>query len=376
MMTLLSELIACQSITPNDAGCQKIIANALSQLGFQIQSLPFGPVTNLWAQLGTSGPLFVFAGHSDVVPPGPLEKWHSPPFTASSREGYLFGRGTADMKGAIVCMLEAYREVLKHGPFPGSLGFIITSDEEGPENVDGTKKVIEHLTALGKKIDYCLVGEASSLHKVGDSIKIGRRGSLTGKLRIHGKQGHVAYPDRAKNPIHEALPFLHHLSQLRWDEGNTHFPPTSFQVTTLHSGNGTANVIPGELDVIFNFRFSPELSVDAIKQKVNDSLASYALNAEIEWQHSASPFITQPCDFTDLVAQAIHHVQGFQPELATDGGTSDARFIAPTGAKTIELGVCRDTIHQVNECVKLDDLIQLKNIYIQILLMLKEKHGG
>lgn len=376
MLELLKQLISCPSITPDDAGCQTILIQALREMGFSIESLPFGKVSNTWAQWGTAKPLFVFAGHTDVVPPGPLDQWQSPPFSPTIKEGYLIGRGAADMKGAIACMVTACKEFLAQHDFPGSIAFLITSDEEGPHNLEGTKKVIEFLDSQNKKIDYCIVGEASSKNKIGDSIKIGRRGSISAHITLHGKQGHVAYPKEAINPITLALPCLNEITTIEWDKGNEFFPPTSLQITHLQSGNGTANVIPGELELIINLRFSPASSVEKIKETIHQILEKHALNYSITWNHSASPFLTKPGYFVDLVSQTIFNTQGYRPELATDGGTSDARFISPTGAQVIELGVCRETIHQVNEQVKLSDLDALTKLYFNILVALKDHPHG
>ncbi|MBI5447495.1 MAG: succinyl-diaminopimelate desuccinylase [Gammaproteobacteria bacterium] len=371
MIELLKQLIACPSITPVDAGCQAILIQALRELGFQIESLPFGSVENFWARRGTKAPLFVFAGHTDVVPPGPLSAWHSPPFTPTLQDGYLVGRGAADMKGAIAAMVHACQHFLKKQPdFDGSIAFLITGDEEGPSNLDGTKKVVDWLSQRGEHIDCCIVGEASSEHCVGDSIKVGRRGSLSGHLTFHGKQGHIAYPEKARNPIAEALPILYELNQITWDKGNDFFPPTSFQFSNIHAGTQTSNVIPAALELNFNLRYSPELSVKQIKQRVETHLKNHTLPYTLTWTHSASPFLTQPGKFVELVVKAIQKHQPVQTKLATDGGTSDGRFIAPLTTELLELGVCRESIHQINERVKISDLQLLSAIYLDILISL------
>ncbi len=368
MIPLLKKMIACPSITPLDAGCQAILIEVLAKMGFHIETLPFGPVKNFWARLGTTAPLVVFAGHTDVVPPGPLEEWTSPPFTPTLTEGYLVGRGTADMKGAIAAMIHACQQFLSNTPaFKGSIGFLITGDEEGTRNEEGTVKVVEHLQARGEKIDYCIVGEASSNEQVGDEIKIGRRGSLSGFLTVHGKQGHIAYPTSALNPIAHALAALHALSCTTWDEGNPFFPPTSFQFANIHAGTGTLNMIPEDLTLDFNLRYSPEISAEVIQEKIRQILKKNKIDYTLHWVHSAQPFLTKPGRLTQVVTAAIQAKQGFTPLLSTTGGTSDARFIAPTGAQVIELGVCRDSIHQVNERVKISDLDLLSSLYGDIL---------
>lgn len=371
MIELLKKLIACPSVTPEDAGCQAILIEALTELGFQITELPFGNVKNFWARLGDQAPLFVFAGHTDVVPAGPLEQWSSPPFSPTISGDYLVGRGTADMKGAIAAMIDACKQFLKTSTkFKGSIAFLITGDEEGPTNLDGTQKVVEWLKQRGEHIDYCIVGEASSEYSVGDAIKVGRRGSITGFLTIHGKQGHIAYPEKARNPIAHALAFLHDLNQFQWDKGNEFFPPTSFQFANIHAGTGVTNMIPGSLEVNFNLRYSPAISADIIKEKIENLLEQHQLPHTIKWSHSASPFATKPAAFTQLVTDAIYKHQGYKPKLTTDGGTSDGRFIAPITTELVELGVCRDSIHQINESVRIQDLETLSKIYLEILNLL------
>jgi succinyl-diaminopimelate desuccinylase len=327
----------------------------------------FHDTTNLWARRGTTGPLFCFAGHTDVVPTGPLEQWDSPPFEPTIRDGMLYGRGAADMKGSLAAMLVAVdRFVNAHPDHQGSIAFLITSDEEGPF-INGTPKVIETLEARGEKITWCLVGEPSSTRTLGDVVKNGRRGSITGDLLVKGIQGHVAYPHLGRNPIHDAAPALAELSRTVWDQGNAFFPPTSFQIPNISGGTGASNVIPGELKVQFNFRFSTELSDERIKQLVQGILDKHGLDYELTWTLSGHPFLTSSGDLVDATVAAINEVQGIDTELSTSGGTSDGRFIARTGAQVIELGPVNATIHKLNECVKVTDLEALADVYTVIL---------
>ncbi|WFE68334.1 succinyl-diaminopimelate desuccinylase [Thiomicrospira sp. R3] len=370
-LRLARQLLQIDSVTPDDKGCQTIIADFLSDLGFKNESMPFGEVTNLWARKGQSKPLVVFAGHTDVVPTGPVEKWQYPPFSAEIEGDMLCARGAADMKSAIACfMIATERFVNDHPDHPGSIGFLITSDEEGPA-LNGTVKVIETLEARQEKIDYCLVGEPSSDIKLGDSIKNGRRGSLNGCLTIKGVQGHIAYPQLADNPVHKALPALAALTGIGWDQGNDYFPPTGLQISNVQSGTGATNVIPGDILVMFNFRFSTEHTPETLKQGVIDCLAPFNLNYELEWNLSGLPFVT-PAEglLIQATGDAIEQVLGYRPELSTAGGTSDGRFIAPTGAQVIEFGPLNDTIHKINERVSVSDLNQLTDIYYQILVNL------
>lgn len=339
----------------------------LQAIGFQCQSLPFGDVSNVWARRGNQAPLFVFAGHTDVVPCGPLEHWHSDPFTPDVRDGMLYGRGAADMKGSLAAMVTACEAFIsQHPKHKGSIAFLITSDEEGP-SVNGTVKVVEHLRQAGEKIDLCLVGEPSSQHQLGDTIKNGRRGSLNGKLIIHGKQGHVAYPQLAANPIHLATPALAELVAIQWDRGNLHFPPTSLQISNIHAGTGAENLIPGGLEVMFNLRYSTELTEAAIRQRVHAVLDAHKLNYALEWRLSGEPFLTLVGELVDAAKTAIRDIVNIETQLSTSGGTSDGRFIAPTGAQVVELGPLNATIHQVNECVSVADLDTLSDIYQCIL---------
>ncbi len=360
-------LIARPSVTPDDAGCQDLLVEWLAPLGFRAERLRFGAVDNLWLRRGGTAPLFCFAGHTDVVPPGPLDAWRHPPFQPTVEDGLLYGRGAADMKGSIAAMVVAVQRFLAARPdVPGSLAFLITSDEEGPA-VDGTVRVVETLQARGETIDWCLVGEPSSSERVGDVIKNGRRGSLGGELVVHGKQGHVAYPQLARNPIHLALPALTELVQTEWDRGNEFFPPTTFQISNIHAGTGATNVIPGELQVTFNFRFSTEQTAEGLQSAVAERLNRHGLDYDLHWTLSGQPFLTPEGRLVDAVQAAVAEVQGFRPELSTAGGTSDGRFIAPTGAEVVELGPVNATIHQVDEHVAVDELERLADIYTRLL---------
>ncbi len=369
-LQLAEALIARRSVTPDDAGCQALLAAWLEPLGFSTTHLRFGEVDNLWARHGTGTPLFVFAGHTDVVPPGPLEDWASDPFTPTLRDGLLFGRGAADMKSSIAAMVTACARFLSAQPLhPGSLAFLITSDEEGP-SVDGTVKVVEWLEARGEKIDWCLVGEPSCRSRVGDTIKNGRRGSLNADLKVHGLQGHVAYPQLADNPIHRMLPALAELTAVVWDNGNEHFPPTSFQISNIHAGDGTVNVIPGTLELRCNWRFSTESSADGIRARTREILDRHGLRYDLDWHLSGQPFLTPAGRLVDATRAAVSAVTGIDTELSTTGGTSDGRFIAPAGAQVVELGPVNASIHKVNECVDIGELEQLSVIYENILVNL------
>ncbi|MFU8797574.1 MAG: succinyl-diaminopimelate desuccinylase [Gammaproteobacteria bacterium] len=359
-LELAKLLITYPSITPDDAGCQLLLAKRLSAIGFTIEHLPFGSVQNLWARRGTTAPLFVFAGHTDVVPPGP--HWTSPPFAPEIRDGYLYGRGAVDMKGAIAAMLTACeRFIAAHPMHPGSIGFLLTSDEEGPA-IDGTRKVLEYLNLT---FDACIVGEPSSQDTLGDTIKNGRRGSLSGKLTIHGIQGHIAYPERAKNPIHQSFGGLKALTETIWDRGNDDFSPTQFQLSNIHSGTGATNVTPGELIADFNFRYSTENTADNLKKRLHEILDQQHIYYSIHWTQGAEPFLcsTKNNNLIPICQAAIKTITGRTAALSTSGGTSDARFIAKMGTPVIELGLCNATIHQVDECVAIDDLEKLTKIY-------------
>lgn len=366
-LALALDLIRRPSVTPEDGGCQELIAARLSPLGFVIEHMPFGEVKNLWARRGTTRPLLVFAGHTDVVPTGPLDQWQSPPFQPEIRDGMLYGRGAADMKGSIAAMVTACeRFVATHPDHRGAIAFLLTSDEEGP-SVNGTVKVVEALEARGEKIDWCLVGEPSSTAQVGDVVKNGRRGSLNGRLTVHGVQGHVAYPHLADNPIHRAAPALTELAAIEWDRGNEFFPATSFQISNIHGGTGAENVIPGELELLFNFRYSTALTAEAIQRRVNDVLDRHGLKYELNWRLSGEPFLTGQGELVEATRAAVRAVSGIDTELSTAGGTSDGRFIAPTGAQVIELGPLNATIHKLNECVRAADLDTLSSQYEAVL---------
>ena len=366
-LELARDLISRPSVTPEDIGCQPLIAKRLGKIGFKIEHLRFGETDNLWARRGDQGPLFTFAGHTDVVPTGPEENWKHPPFQPTIDDGLLYGRGTADMKGSIACMVTACERFIEQNPnHKGSIAFLITSDEEGPAH-DGTVKVIETLEARNEKIDWCLVGEPSSTDKVCDVIKNGRRGSIGCTLKVKGKQGHVAYPHLAKNPIHEFAPVLKILTETEWDQGNDFFPPTTFQVSNIHSGTGVTNVIPGECEVIFNFRFSTAITDTQIRQQVESILKEHKIEYEINWELSGQAFLTKSGELVNATQKAIKDTCGFDSELSTAGGTSDGRFIAPTGAQVVELGPLNATIHQVNECVAVEDLDTLSDVYEKIL---------
>jgi succinyl-diaminopimelate desuccinylase len=366
-LELACDLIQRPSVTPDDQGCQELLATRLEPLGFQIESLRFGDVDNLWARHGSDAPLFVFAGHTDVVPPGPLEEWSSNPFQPDIRDGHLYGRGAADMKGSIAAMVTACERFLAaNDGHTGSIAFLITSDEEGPA-INGTVKVIEQLAGRGEHIDWCLVGEPSSQQQVGDMIKIGRRGSLNGALRVHGQQGHVAYPQLADNPIHSAAPALAELVATEWDQGNDHFPPTTFQISSIRAGTGTSNVIPGELEVDFNLRFSTESSAESLQSRIRNILSVHGLDCELDWNLCGQPFLTEPGALVAAVSTAIREITGLETALSTSGGTSDGRFIAPTGSQVVELGPPNTTIHQINENVNVDNLQKLTLVYEKIL---------
>lgn len=367
VIALAKDLISRSSVTPEDAGCQDVMIARLKALGFTIEPMVFEDTTNLWARRGTEAPLLVFAGHTDVVPAGNLNHWHTPPFEPTIIDGYLHGRGAADMKGSLACMIVAIERFLaEHPEHTGSIGLLITSDEEGPF-INGTTRVVDTLEARNEKIDMCIVGEPSSTHAVGDVVKNGRRGSITGDLILKGTQGHVAYPHLADNPVHRAMPALAELATTTWDNGNEFFPPTSFQIANLAAGTGASNVIPGEFHVQFNFRYSTELTEEDIKRKVHSVLDAHGLEYEITWTFSGHPFLTDTGTLLEAVVAAIEEVNHQKPELLTTGGTSDGRFIAQTGAQVIELGPVNATIHKINECVKVADLEKLTDMYQKIM---------
>lgn len=370
---LAKALISRPSVTPADEGCQQMIGERLAALGFRLETMVFEDTTNLWARRGEPAdgkPLFCFAGHTDVVPPGDPTDWDSPPFEPTIKDGYLFGRGAADMKGSLASMVVAVETFIQQHPeLPFDIAFLITSDEEGPF-INGTKRVIKTLEQRQEKIDWCIVGEPSSTEQLGDVVKNGRRGSLTGDLSVHGIQGHVAYPHLASNPVHSAAAALHQLATEQWDHGNQYFPPTTFQISNIHAGTGAGNVIPGRLDVQFNFRFSTELTAEQLKQRVASILDEHALEYHINWKLNGPPFLTEPGTLVNAVTQAISRCCPYKPQLSTAGGTSDGRFIAPTGAQVVELGPVNATIHKVNECVKASDLDLLTEVYVACLKQL------
>jgi succinyl-diaminopimelate desuccinylase len=366
-LELTRDLLARRSVTPADEGCQAVMAQRLAACGFVIENLRYGTVDNLWARRGTQGPLFCFAGHTDVVPTGPLEDWASDPFVPVVRDGVLYGRGAADMKSGLAAMVTAAEAfVAEHPGHRGSIAFLITSDEEGP-SVDGTKRVVQALAARGARIDWCLVGEPSSEAVLGDTIKVGRRGSLSGRLTVHGVQGHVAYPQLADNPVHAFAPALAELVQRRWDEGTEHFQPTSFQVSNFNAGTGAPNVIPGELRVRFNLRYCPVQTLAGLEAQVEEILRRHGVRFTLEWYVSGEPFYTPPGPLSQAVSSAVREVAGITPALTTGGGTSDGRFIAPLGAQVVELGVVNASIHKVNECVRVADLEPLHRMYLGVL---------
>jgi len=366
-LQLAIDLVRRPSVTPDDAGCQRLLADRLAALGFRIEPMRFGEVDNLWARRGTGHPVFCFAGHTDVVPPGPLDRWTSPPFEPTVRDGRLYGRGTADMKGSLAAMITATEAFIAERPrHAGSIAFLLTSDEEGPA-MDGTVRVVEALEARGEKLRWCLVGEPTATARVGDVIKNGRRGSLNGRLTVYGRQGHVAYPHLAANPLHAFAPALAALVAEEWDRGNAHFPPTTFQVSNLNAGTGAENVIPGELTALFNIRFSTELDDATIRRRVEAMLDRGGFRYALEWRLSGNPFLTPAGELVEAARAAVRIVQGIDTELSTSGGTSDGRFIAPTGAQVLELGPLNATIHQVDECVGVGDLDALHAIYLETL---------
>lgn len=367
VIELARELIQRPSITPADEGCQVLIGDRLNTAGFELESMVFADTTNLWARRGSQEPVFCFAGHTDVVPVGDEHAWRYPPFAAELADGYLHGRGAADMKGSLAAMVVATENFVRKFPnHKGSIAFLITSDEEGPF-INGTPKVIETLEARQEKITWALVGEPSSTAELGDSVKNGRRGSLSGELSVRGIQGHVAYPHLAKNPVHLAMPALTVLAGAHWDDGNSFFPPTSFQISNIHAGTGAGNVIPGTLKASFNFRFSTEVTAPELQQRVIDILDAHQLDYAIDWKLNGEPFITGSGELLDATKTAIYEVTGRHTELSTAGGTSDGRFIAPTGAQVIELGPVNATIHKVDECVRATDLEELALVYERIL---------
>jgi succinyl-diaminopimelate desuccinylase len=360
---LTRQLIARRSVTPNDDGCQEILAARLAPLGFGIERLRCGQVDNLWARRGTGSPLVCLAGHTDVVPPGPTDRWHSDPFTPTQRDGFVYGRGAADMKTSLAAFVTATERFISSRPaHPGSIALLITSDEEGAA-LDGTARVVEMMKGRGERLDYCIVGEPTSAQRLGDTIKNGRRGSLSGTLLVKGLQGHIAYPQLARNPIHLAAPALAQLAATRWDEGNEHFPPTTWQISNINAGTGATNVIPGELVVLFNFRFGTASTTEDLQRRVEAVLDQHRLEYRVEWSLSGMPFVTPRGRLVDALNVAIREVAGIEPELSTSGGTSDGRFIREICPEVVEMGPLNSTIHQVDERIALSDVEPLSQIY-------------
>jgi succinyl-diaminopimelate desuccinylase len=365
-LELTQDLIARRSVTPADEGCQDVMGERLARVGFHVEKLRYGNVENLWALRG-EGPVLCFAGHTDVVPTGPLEEWRTDPFVPTIRDGILYGRGAADMKSSLAAMVTATEEfVAQHPSHKGAIAYLITSDEEGP-SVDGTKRVVETLKERGERIDWCVVGEPSSDKMVGDTIKIGRRGSLSGRLTVHGVQGHIAYPQLAENPVHTLAPALAELTHRVWDEGNEFFQPTTFQVSNLNAGTGAPNVIPGELKARFNLRYGPVQTLEGLKDTVEGILRKHKVKYTLEWYLSGEPFYTPPGVLSSAVTAAVQEATGLTPAMTTGGGTSDGRFIAPMGAQVVELGVVNATIHKVNESVRVEDIDVLHRMYLNVL---------
>jgi succinyl-diaminopimelate desuccinylase len=373
-IALAQDLMGRASVTPEDKGCQELMIARLEAIGFKVERMRFGAVDNFWARRGTQKPVLAFAGHTDVVPTGPVEEWHTPPFEPTLKDGYLYGRGAADMKGSLASWVVALEQfVALHPNHHGSLALLITSDEEGPF-IDGTTRVIDALEARNEKIDWCIVGEPSSTNTLGDVIKNGRRGSLTAAITAKGIQGHVAYPHLVNNPIHKVVPALAQLAATKWDDGNEFFPPTSFQIANINGGTGASNVVPGHVEVMCNFRYSTELTADDLTAKVEAILDHHDVDYDINWTYNGLPFLTPSGALVDACLAAIKAVTGTDSQLSTAGGTSDGRFIAPTGAQVVELGPCNATIHKLNECVKVSDLEQLTQVYLGVLrhLMVQE----
>ncbi|PMN46713.1 succinyl-diaminopimelate desuccinylase [Vibrio lentus] len=372
-LALAKDLISRQSVTPEDAGCQDLMIERLKALGFEIEVMVFEDTTNFWARRGTEAPLFAFAGHTDVVPAGPIEQWNTKPFEPTIVDGFLHGRGAADMKGSLASMIVAVEQfIAKHPDHTGSIGFLITSDEEGPF-INGTVRVVEALMARGENIDMCIVGEPSSTEYVGDVVKNGRRGSITGDLTVKGTQGHVAYPHLANNPVHSSLLAINELATTEWDKGNDYFPPTSFQIPNVSAGTGASNVIPGEFNVQFNLRFSTELNNDIIVERITNTLDKYDFEYDLKWTFNGDPFLTDAGSLLDAIVDAVGHVNNVKPALLTTGGTSDGRFIARMKGQVVELGPVNATIHKVNECVKVADLEKLTDMYERTLVNLFAK---
>jgi succinyl-diaminopimelate desuccinylase len=367
VLDLTIDLVRRPSVTPDDQGCQKLLAERLARAGFKIEHLRYDGVDNLWATHGADGPVLVFLGHTDVVPTGPLEKWTSPPFEPTIRDGRLYGRGAADMKSSVAAMTLALEDFVRaHPQHRGTIALLVTSDEEGPTNLDGVRRVAEEFRRRDQRIDYCVVGEPSSAQTLGDVMRIGRRGSLSARLTVRGVQGHVAYPDKVRNPIHLAAPALTELAAMRWDEGNAEFPPTSMQISNIHAGTGALNVVPGELEVKFNFRYCTESTAESLRERVEAILRRHGLDFEIAWDLSGESFLTREGPLRIAASAAIHEICGIKPEANTGGGTSDGRFIAPLGAEVVELGPINASIHKIDENVALDELEKLPGLYLNI----------
>lgn len=368
VVDLTCDLIRRRSITPDDAGCQELIAGRLTNAGFDCEHLRFGDVDNLFATHGTGAPVFVFLGHTDVVPTGDVNAWSSDPFAPTTRDGRLYGRGAADMKSGVAAMVVALDEfVARHPKHAGTVALLLTSDEEGPTNLHGVRRVVDEFRARKQRIDWCVVGEPSSAERLGDIVRVGRRGSLSGRLTVRGVQGHVAYPDKVRNPIHVAAPALAELAATRWDEGNAEFPPTSFQISNVHSGTGALNVVPGTLEAAFNFRFCTASTAQSLRERTEAILRNHGLEFEVAWDVSGEPFLTQPGKLRDATFAAIEGVCGVAPKADTGGGTSDARFIAPLGAEVVEVGPINASIHKIDENILLDELEMMPRVYARIL---------
>ena len=366
-LALACELIRRASVTPDDAGCQALVAGRLAPLGFRVESMRFGDVDNLWARHGDGAPLLLLLGHTDVVPTGPLDEWSSPPFDPVIRDGYLYGRGAADMKGGVAAMVTAVERFVERRPaHRGSIALLLTSDEEGPA-VDGVRRVTDVLAERGERIDWCLVGEPSSTDRLGDVVKNGRRGSLSGRIVVRGIQGHVAYPHLARNPVHDLARLLSKLADTVWDEGSADFPPTSFQVSNVTAGAGADNVIPGQAEATFNFRYSTRHDRGSLVAAVESAAKGLDVDCRIDWRHSGEPFLTEPGRLIEAVGDAVESVAGYRPELSTAGGTSDGRFIAPTGAEVVELGPVNASIHRIDERVLATDLDRLSRMYESVI---------